>query len=139
MPSELNRRALFAALAAFVLALAVAYALSSTGQASEVSGVPGAPAQPLDVASGVSGQTTLGEAGAGAQAQAAGQAQGRERQHLGAHHPIHAIYAIHPELHAAGVVAHADPAERAARAERPVRRLRLSHVRADFDHIQRFL
>jgi hypothetical protein len=62
MPSELNRRALFAALAAFVLALAVAYALSSTGQASEVSGVPGAPAQPLDVASGVAGQTTLGEA-----------------------------------------------------------------------------
>ena len=46
MPSELNRRAVFAALAAFVLALAVAYALSSTGEASEVSGVPGAPAQP---------------------------------------------------------------------------------------------
>jgi hypothetical protein len=62
MPFELNRRALFAALAAFVLALAVAYALSSTGQASEVSGVPGAPAQPLDVASGIAGQTTLGEA-----------------------------------------------------------------------------
>ena len=62
MPSELNRRAVFAALAAFVLALAVAYALSSTGQASEVSGVPGAPAQPLDVASGIAGQTTLGEA-----------------------------------------------------------------------------
>ena len=62
MPSELNRRAVFAALAAFVLALAVAYALSSTGQASEVSGVPGAPAEPLDVASGIAGQTTLGEA-----------------------------------------------------------------------------
>ena len=62
MPSELNRRAVFAALAAFVLALAVAYALSSTGEASEVSGVPGAPAEPLDVASGVAGQTTLGEA-----------------------------------------------------------------------------
>jgi hypothetical protein len=62
MPSELNRRALFAALAAFVLALAVAYALSSTGEASEVSGLPGAPAEPLDVASGVAGQTTLGEA-----------------------------------------------------------------------------
>jgi hypothetical protein len=62
MPSELNRRAVFAALTAFVLTLAVAYALSSTGQASEVSGVPGAPAEPLDVASGVAGQTTLGEA-----------------------------------------------------------------------------
>jgi hypothetical protein len=62
MPSELNRRAVFAALAAFVLALAVAYALSSTGEASEVSGVPGAPAEPLDVASGIAGQTSLGEA-----------------------------------------------------------------------------
>jgi hypothetical protein len=62
MPSQLNRRALFAALAAFVLALGVAYALSSTGEASEVSGVSGAPAEPLDVASGVAGQTTLGEA-----------------------------------------------------------------------------
>jgi hypothetical protein len=62
MPSELNRRAVFAALAAFVLALAVAYALSSTGEASEVSGVPGAPVEPLDVASGIAGQTTLGEA-----------------------------------------------------------------------------
>ena len=62
MPSQLNFRAVFAALAAFVLALAVAYALSSTGHASEVSGVPGAPAEPLDVASGVAGQTTLGEA-----------------------------------------------------------------------------
>jgi hypothetical protein len=62
MPSELNRRALFAAIAAFVLALAVAYALTSTGQASEVSGVPGAPAERLDVASGIAGQTTLGEA-----------------------------------------------------------------------------
>jgi hypothetical protein len=62
MLSELNRRAVFAALAAFVLALAVAYALSSTGEASEVSGTPGAPAQPLDVASGIAGQTTLGAA-----------------------------------------------------------------------------
>jgi hypothetical protein len=62
MPSELNRRAVFAALAAFVLALAVAYALSSTGEAAEVSGSPGAPAEPLDVASGIAGQTTLGEA-----------------------------------------------------------------------------
>ena len=62
MPSELNRRAVFAALAAFVLTLAVAYALSSTGEASEVSGTPGTPAQPLDVASGIAGQTTLGEA-----------------------------------------------------------------------------
>jgi hypothetical protein len=62
MPSEINRRAVFAALAAFVVALAVAYALSSTGEASVVSGVPGAPAEPLDVASGVAGQTTLGEA-----------------------------------------------------------------------------
>jgi hypothetical protein len=62
MPSQLNRRAVFAALSAFVLALAVAYALSSTGEASEVSGPPGAPAQPLDVASGIAGQTTLGDA-----------------------------------------------------------------------------
>ena len=62
MPSQLNRRAVFAALSAFVLALAVAYALSSTGQASEVTGPPGAPAQPLDVASGIAGQTTLGDA-----------------------------------------------------------------------------
>src|SRR3954454_16595825 len=62
MPSELNRRALFAALAAFVLALAVAYALSGTGEASEVSGSPAPPAQPLDVASGIAGQTTLGAA-----------------------------------------------------------------------------
>jgi hypothetical protein len=62
MPSQLNRRAVFAALSAFVLALAVAYALSSTGEASEVTGPPGAPAQPLDVASGIAGQTTLGDA-----------------------------------------------------------------------------
>jgi hypothetical protein len=62
MPSELNRRAVFAAIAAFVLALAVAYALSSTGEASEVSSTPGAPAERLDVASGIAGQTTLGEA-----------------------------------------------------------------------------
>jgi hypothetical protein len=62
MPSELNRRAVFAAIAAFVLALAVAYALSSTGEASVGSGLPGAPAESLDVASGVAGQTTLGEA-----------------------------------------------------------------------------
>jgi hypothetical protein len=62
MPSELNRRAVFAAIAAFVVALAVAYALSSTGQASERTGLPGAPAEPLDVASGVAGQSTLGEA-----------------------------------------------------------------------------
>ena len=64
MPSELNRRAVFAAVAAFVLALAVAYALSSTGEASEVTGTPGTPAEPLDVASGIAGQTTLGEASA---------------------------------------------------------------------------
>jgi hypothetical protein len=62
MPSELNRRAVFAAIAAFVVALAVAYALSSTGQASERTGTPGAPAEPLDVASGVAGQSSLGEA-----------------------------------------------------------------------------
>jgi hypothetical protein len=62
MPSELNRRALFAAAAAFVVALAVAYALSSTGQASTGTGPPGSPAEPLDVASGIAGQTTLGEA-----------------------------------------------------------------------------
>lgn len=62
MPSELNRRTLFAAAAAFLVALAVAYALSSTGQASQGSGAPGSPAQPLDVASGIAGQSTLGEA-----------------------------------------------------------------------------
>lgn len=61
MPSELNRRSLFAAAAAFLVALAVAYALSSTGQASEGSGTPGSPALPLE-ASGVAGQSTLGEA-----------------------------------------------------------------------------
>ena len=62
MPSQLNRRSVFAALSAFVLALAVAYALSSTGEASPPAADPGQPAQPLDVASGVAGQTTLGEA-----------------------------------------------------------------------------
>ncbi len=62
MSSELNRRTLFAAAAAFVLALAVAYALSSTGQASPGTGAPGSPAEPLDVASGIAGQATLGEA-----------------------------------------------------------------------------
>src|SRR5215213_448432 len=62
MPSELNRRTLFAAAAAFLVALAVAYALSSTGQASEGSGTPGSPAEPLDVASGIAGKSTLGEA-----------------------------------------------------------------------------
>ena len=62
MPAELNRRALFAAAAAFLVALAVAYALSSTGQASPGTGPPGSPAEPLDVASGIAGQSTLGEA-----------------------------------------------------------------------------
>jgi hypothetical protein len=62
MPSELNRRALFAAAAAFLAALAVAYALSSTGQASPGTGPPGSPAEPLDVASGIAGQSSLGEA-----------------------------------------------------------------------------
>jgi outer membrane biosynthesis protein TonB len=62
MPSELNRRSLFAAAAAFLVALAVAYALSSTGQASPGAGAPGTPAEPLDVASGIAGQSTLGEA-----------------------------------------------------------------------------
>jgi hypothetical protein len=62
MPSELNRRALFAAAAAFLLALAVAYVLSSTGQASPGTGAPGSPAEPLDVASGIAGPATLGEA-----------------------------------------------------------------------------
>ena len=62
MPSELNRRAVFAAAAAFLVALAVAYALSSTGQASEGTGIPGSPAEQIDVASGEAGQSTLGEA-----------------------------------------------------------------------------
>ena len=62
MPSELNRRALFAAAAAFLVALAVAYALSSTGQASPGTGPPGSPAEPLDAVSGIAAQTTLGEA-----------------------------------------------------------------------------
>ena len=62
MPSQLNRSALFAAAAAFLVALAVAYALSSTGQASPGSGDPGSPAEPLDVAADIAGQATLGEA-----------------------------------------------------------------------------
>jgi hypothetical protein len=63
MPSELNRRALFAAAAAFLLALTVAYALGSTGQASEGSGgTPGSAATSLDVSSSVAGQSTLGDA-----------------------------------------------------------------------------
>jgi hypothetical protein len=62
MLSELNSRALFAAAAAFLVALAVAYALSSTGQASPGTGPPGSPAEPLDVAAGIAGQSTLGEA-----------------------------------------------------------------------------
>jgi hypothetical protein len=62
MPSELNPRTLFAAAAAFLVALAVAYALSSTGQASPGTGAPGSPAEQLDVASGIAGQSTLGEA-----------------------------------------------------------------------------
>ncbi|MEA2363324.1 MAG: hypothetical protein QOD71_2469 [Thermoleophilaceae bacterium] len=62
MPSELNRRTVFAAAAAFLAALAVAYGLSSTGEASQGAGPPGSPAEPLDVASGVEGQSTLGEA-----------------------------------------------------------------------------
>jgi hypothetical protein len=62
MLSELNSRALFAAAAAFLVALAVAYALASTGQASPGTGPPGSPAEPLDVASDIAGQSTLGEA-----------------------------------------------------------------------------
>lgn len=63
MPSELNRRAVLVAVAAFVLALAVAYALGSTGQASEGTGDPsGSAATPLDVSSSVAGQSTLGDA-----------------------------------------------------------------------------
>jgi hypothetical protein len=62
MPYQLNRRALFAAAAAFLVALAVAYALSSTGQASPGTGPPGSPAEPIDVASDIAGQSTLGEA-----------------------------------------------------------------------------
>jgi hypothetical protein len=62
MPYQLNRRALFAAAAAFLVALAVAYALSSAGQASPGTGPPGSPAQPLDVASGIADQSTLGDA-----------------------------------------------------------------------------
>ena len=62
MPSALNPRTFFAAAAAFVVALAVAYALSSAGQASPGSGDPGSPADPLDVAAGIEGTTTLGDA-----------------------------------------------------------------------------
>ena len=62
MPSALNPRTFFAAAAAFVVALAVAYALSSAGQASPGSGDPGSPADPLDVATGIEGQSTLGDA-----------------------------------------------------------------------------
>lgn len=62
MLSELNRRTFFAAAAAFLVALAVAYALSSTGQASETARTPGSPAAPLDVASGIAGNSSLGDA-----------------------------------------------------------------------------
>lgn len=62
MPSELNRRSVFAAAAAFLVALAVAYALSSTGQASEGTGIPGSPAEQIDASSGVKGQISLGTA-----------------------------------------------------------------------------
>jgi molecular chaperone DnaK len=62
MPSELNRRTVLAAAAAFLLALAVAYTLGSTGQASEGTGSPGAPATPLDTPSGAAGQSSLGDA-----------------------------------------------------------------------------
>ena len=62
MLSELNRRTFFAAAAAFLVALAVAYALSSTGQASEAPRSLGSPAAPLDVASGVAGNSSLGDA-----------------------------------------------------------------------------
>ena len=62
MPSELNRRAILAAAAAFLVSLAVAYALGSTGQASEGTSTPGSPAAPLDVASGAAAQSTFGEA-----------------------------------------------------------------------------
>jgi hypothetical protein len=62
MPSALNPRTFFAAAAAFVVALAVAYALSSAGQASPGSGDPGSPADPLDVAAGIEGPSTLGDA-----------------------------------------------------------------------------
>jgi hypothetical protein len=64
MPSALNPRTFFAAAAAFVVALAVAYALSSAGQASPGSGDPGSPADPLDVAAGIEGKATLGDADA---------------------------------------------------------------------------
>ena len=64
MPSALNPRTFFAAAAAFVVALAVAYALSSAGQASPGSGDPGSPADPLDVAAGIEGAATLGDADA---------------------------------------------------------------------------
>ena len=64
MPSALNPRTFFAAAAAFVVALAVAYALSSAGQASTGSGDPGSPADPLDVAAGIEGNATLGDADA---------------------------------------------------------------------------
>ena len=64
MPSALNRRTVLAAAAAFLLALAIAYALGSTGQASEGTGTPGAPATALDVPSGAAGQSSLGDAAA---------------------------------------------------------------------------
>ncbi|MEA2330377.1 MAG: hypothetical protein QOH58_515 [Thermoleophilaceae bacterium] len=64
MSHSLTRRTFAAAVAAFLVALAVAYALSSTGEASETSGPFGSPAVPLDVASGVAGNTTLGDTAA---------------------------------------------------------------------------
>ena len=59
MLNELNRRTFFTAAAAFLVALAVAYALSSTGQASEAPRSLGSPAAPLDVASGAVSYTHL--------------------------------------------------------------------------------
>jgi hypothetical protein len=65
MSAVLNRRTVFVAIAAFVLALAVAYALGSTGEASEGSGdSPGSAATSIDVPSSVAGQSSLGDAAA---------------------------------------------------------------------------
>ena len=62
MPAVVNPRTALALATAFVVALAVAYALSSTGEASPAPAALGEPADPLNVASGVAGNSSLGDA-----------------------------------------------------------------------------
>ena len=138
MPSQLNSRAVFAAISAFVLALAVAYALSSSGEASVPTGTPGEPAQPLDVASGVAGQTTLGDAEAlpalVRRPKPPKKQKPDERCHFHAHHAFHAVRARadgkpRPHLHPAGGPEHPGSPAGALRG------LRLIRVRAELNRV----